>query len=78
MALLGSYSLGLALPFVLAALATGTFLRASQRMRRAIPLIEKASGVMLVAIGLLLVSGTFTALSGWLTLLTPDFILDRI
>jgi hypothetical protein len=33
---------------------------------------------MLVAIGLLLVSGTFTALSGWLTLLTPDFILDRI
>jgi cytochrome c-type biogenesis protein len=78
MALLGSYSLGLALPFVLAALATGTFLRASQRMRRAIPLIEKMSGVLLVAIGLLLVSGTFTALSGWLTLLTPDFILDRI
>lgn len=78
MALLGSYSLGLALPFLLAAVATGAFLRASQRLRRAIPIIEKVSGVMLVLIGLLLVSGTFTVLSGWLTRLTPGFILDRI
>jgi cytochrome c-type biogenesis protein len=78
MALLGSYSLGLALPFLLAALATGSFLRASQRMRHAIPIIEKVSGAMLVVIGLLLVSGSFTVLSGWLTRLTPAFILDRL
>jgi cytochrome c-type biogenesis protein len=78
MALLGSYSLGLALPFLLAALATGWFLRASQRMRHAIPIIEKASGALLVVIGLLLVSGSFTVLSGWLTRLTPAFILDRL
>lgn len=78
MALLGSYALGLAVPFLIAALATGAFLRASQRMRRAIPIIEKVSGVMLVVIGLLLVSGTFTVLSGWLTRLTPSFILDQL
>jgi cytochrome c-type biogenesis protein len=78
MALLGSYSLGLAVPFLLAALATGAFLRASRRMRRAIPIIEKVSGALLVMIGLLLVSGTFTMLSGWLTLMTPSFILDRL
>jgi hypothetical protein len=33
---------------------------------------------MLVVIGLLLVSGSFTVLSGWLTRLTPAFILDRL
>jgi cytochrome c-type biogenesis protein len=78
MALLGSYSLGLAVPFLLAALAMGAFLRASQRMRRALPIIEKVSGAMLVLVGLLLVSGSFTLLSGWLTRLTPAFILDRL
>jgi cytochrome c-type biogenesis protein len=78
MALLGSYALGLALPFLLAAAATGVFLRASQRMRRAIPVIEKVSGVMLVLVGLLLVSGTFTVLSAWLTQMTPSFILERL
>jgi cytochrome c-type biogenesis protein len=78
MALLGSYALGLAVPFLIAAAATGVFLRASQRMRRAIPIIEKVSGVMLVAVGLLLVSGTFTILSAWLTQMTPAFILERL
>lgn len=78
MALLGSYALGLAVPFLLAAAATGVFLRASQRMRRAIPIIEKVSGVMLVLVGLLLVSGTFTVLSAWLTQMTPSFILERL
>lgn len=78
MALLGSYALGLAVPFLLAALATGAFLRASQRVRRAIPIIEKVSGALLVLIGLLLVSGTFTVLSGWLTRLTPAFILEQL
>src|SRR5690606_27193674 len=73
MALLGVYALGLAVPFLLAALAMGAFLRASQRMRRAIPIIEKMSGVLLVLVGVLLVSGSFTALAGWLTRLTPGF-----
>jgi cytochrome c-type biogenesis protein len=78
MALLGSYALGLAVPFLIAAAATGVFLRASQRMRRAIPIIEKVSGALLVLVGLLLVSGSFTVLSAWLTRLTPSFILDRL
>ncbi|HEX6308216.1 MAG TPA: cytochrome c biogenesis protein CcdA [Longimicrobiales bacterium] len=78
MALLGSYALGLALPFLIAAFAMGAFLRASHGMRRAIPIIEKVSGGLLVVIGLLLVSGTFTVMSGWLTRLTPSFILERL
>ncbi|HSJ24632.1 MAG TPA: cytochrome c biogenesis protein CcdA [Longimicrobiales bacterium] len=78
MFLLGFYSLGLALPFLLAAAGTGAFLRASRRMRGLIPVLEKTSGVILVAVGLLLVSGTFTVLSGWLTRYTPAWILNNL
>jgi cytochrome c-type biogenesis protein len=78
MALLGSYALGLAVPFLIAAAATGYFLRASRRMRGAIPIIEKTSGIVLVLVGLLLVSGTFTVLSGWLTRFTPSWILNNL
>jgi cytochrome c-type biogenesis protein len=78
MALLGSYALGLAVPFLIAAAATGYFLRASRRMRGLIPIIEKTSGVILVLVGLLLVSGSFTVLSGWLTRYTPGWILNNL
>jgi cytochrome c-type biogenesis protein len=78
MLLLGSYALGLAVPFLLAALATTLFLRASRRLHGAIPVIEKASGVILIVVGLLLVSGSFTLLSGWLTRFTPAWILNSL
>ena len=78
MVLLGSYALGLALPFLIAAAATGAFLKVSRRLRGAIPIIEKTSGVVLVLVGLLLVSGTFTLLSGWLTRYTPGWMLDNL
>jgi cytochrome c-type biogenesis protein len=76
--LLGGYSLGLAVPFLLAALATGRFLHASRRMRTALPVLEKVSGAILVCVGLLLVTGSFTVLSSYFTRLTPDWILERI
>jgi cytochrome c-type biogenesis protein len=76
--LLAVYSLGLAIPFLISALALDWFLRVFKRFRRWIPVVEKASGVLLVLLGLLLMTGTFTILSGWLTRFTPEFILDRI
>lgn len=76
--LLGVYSLGLAVPFMLAALALDWFLGAFTRFRRFIPVMEKLSGVLLVILGLLLVSGMLTVLSGYLTRFTPEFVLDRI
>jgi cytochrome c-type biogenesis protein len=78
MLLLGTYSLGLAVPFLLAAVGTGYFLRASRRMRGLIPILEKTSGAILVLVGVLLVSGTFTILSGWLTRFTPSWILNNL
>ena len=76
--LLAVYSLGLAIPFLVSALALNWFLGAFKRFRRWIPVVEKASGVLLILLGLLLMTGTFTLLSGWLTRFTPEFILDRI
>lgn len=78
MLLLGGYSLGLAVPFLLAALATGWFLRVSRKYRRLIPVMEKASGALLLVVGLLLVTGTFTTLSAFFARLTPDFLLERL
>jgi len=76
--LLSVYSLGLAIPFLIAALALDWFLQAFKRFRRFIPVVEKASGVLLVFLGILLLTGKFTLLSGWLTRFTPEFILERI
>jgi cytochrome c-type biogenesis protein len=76
--LLAAYSLGLAVPFLLAALATGHFLGASRKMRRLIPTLEKVSGVVLILVGILLVSGTFTVLSAYFARFTPDFLQERL
>lgn len=78
MLLLGGYALGLAIPFFLAALATERFLAASQRLRRWIPIFEKASGAILVVAGVLLASGSFPALSGYFARMTPEFLLERL
>jgi cytochrome c-type biogenesis protein len=76
--LLSVYSLGLAVPFLVASLALDWFLQTFQRFRRWIPVVEKASGVLLVLLGILLLTGQFTVLAGWLTRYTPAFILERI
>lgn len=78
MLLLLCYSIGLAVPFILAALATGWFINASKRMRRMIPILEKVSGVILLIAGALLVSGSFSALSAYFARFTPDFLLEKL
>jgi len=78
MGLLAAYSAGLAIPFLLAALALDRFLVAFTRVRRFIPVLEKGSGVLLVLLGILLMTGTFTVLTGYLARFTPDWILERV
>ena len=41
-------------------------------------MVEKASGILLVILGILLLTGQFTVLASWLTRFTPAFILERI
>ncbi len=76
--LLGAYSLGLALPFLAAAWALEAFLRWFQRFRRYIAWVERIAGALLVLVGLLMLTGSFTLLSGWLQGLTPGFLKSRL
>ncbi|GMR12160.1 MAG: cytochrome c biogenesis protein CcdA [Gemmatimonadota bacterium] len=76
--LLSVYSAGLAVPFLITAVALDRFLVTFARFRRFIPIVEVASGGLLVLMGVLLMTGSFTVLSGYLVRFTPGFILARI
>jgi cytochrome c-type biogenesis protein len=78
MLLLAVYSAGLALPFLVAAVAVDSFLDWFQRFRRFLPWVMRISGVMLVFVGILLFTGEFTRLAGWLQGLTPDFLKEKL
>ena len=76
--LLFTYSLGLAVPFLVASLALNHFLTAYSRARRHLVWVNRVSGVLLILVGLLLVTDYFTVLASYLQALTPDFLRDRI
>ncbi|MEK6687098.1 MAG: cytochrome c biogenesis protein CcdA, partial [Gemmatimonadota bacterium] len=74
MVLLGWYSLGLAVPFLAAAWAVESFLNVFQRYRKHMVWVQRISGVLLLLVGLLMISGQFTRLATWLQALTPNFL----
>jgi cytochrome c-type biogenesis protein len=78
MLLLGVYSAGLAVPFLIAAVALEAFLDWFQRFRRFLPWVMRISGLMLIVVGILLMTGEFTRLAGWLQGLTPDFLREQL
>ena len=76
--LLSVYSAGLALPFLLAALLLDRFFVWFQKFRKYLPWVQRVSGVLLIIVGILLVTGSFTRLAGWLQQLTPDFLKSQL
>jgi cytochrome c-type biogenesis protein len=78
MQLLAVYSAGLAIPFLIAAVAVESFLDWFQRFRRYLPWVMRVSGVLLILVGILMVTGEFTRLAGWLQGLTPDFLREQL
>ena len=64
--LLGVYALGLGIPFLLAALFIDRAMGLMTRLKRHMGLIEKISGVLLVAVGLAMITGAFAAMAYWL------------
>ena len=76
--LLFAYSMGLAVPFLMAAFAVDRFMTWFQRYRQYMGVVTKASGVLLLAAGIMLLTGYFSLLAGWLQGLTPEFIRSRI
>lgn len=78
MALLGAYSAGLAIPFIGAAFALDRFLEWFKSFRRHLGTVKVVSGLLLLFVGVLMLTGKFTQLAGWLADLTPGFLRDRI
>ena len=77
-ALLLAYSAGLGLPFLLFSVALGGFLRFFKRYRPLIPVVERAAGVLLVAVGVLVVTNYYIVLNSWAVSLTPEWLLKRL
>jgi len=71
--LLAIYSLGLGVPFLLAAAFAGPFLEWAKNFRRHMATVEKVMGGMLVATGLLVITGQMAVLSYWLLETFPGF-----
>jgi cytochrome c-type biogenesis protein len=72
--LLGAYSLGLAIPFVLAAVAMERFLSAFQVLRSKMVWVNRISGAVLVVVAVLMMTNYLVvitnAMQGW----TPDVL----
>ena len=64
--LLLTYSAGLGLPFVAAALAIGAFVRFIKRFRAHFQTVERVAGVLLVVTGVAFLTGGMQSLSFWL------------
>ena len=76
--MLGAYSLGLAIPFFLSALALNRFLDFFDRFKRVIPVVSMAGGIFLVFVGTLLLTNYFTLLSAYALRLTPQWLWQRL
>jgi cytochrome c-type biogenesis protein len=74
--LLSSYSAGLGVPFLASALAIQRFFRTSGRLKRHMLAVERVSGALLVAVGLLLVTNRLEVLAQWFSRAFPA--LSRI
>jgi cytochrome c-type biogenesis protein len=76
--LLIAYSAGLGVPFLLSALALGSFLRFFKRYRPFIPVVERGAGVLLVVVGVLVATNYYIVLNSWAVALTPEWLLRRL
>jgi cytochrome c-type biogenesis protein len=72
------YSLGLAVPFLVAALFVDRFLEIFARHRGKMIWVNRAAGALLLGIGVLMVTNRFALLATKLQQLTPEFLLRRL
>src|SRR5688572_24759506 len=71
--LLAVYSLGLGIPFLLTSMAINQFFAASKKIRRYYHAIEIISGILIIAIGLLIFFDQFTLITQYLDPYLPKF-----
>ena len=76
--LLFAYSMGLAVPFLASALLFEHFFAAFAVIRSRLVWFSRVGGLVMIAVGLLLVTDSFTMLAAQLEALTPDALRRRI
>ena len=64
--LLAVYSAGLAVPFIISTVAVEKFITAFKQIRRWLPWINRTSAALLIIVGLMLLTGILTTLTGTL------------
>ena len=69
MLLLGVYSAGLGIPFLLTSLALNQFLSFYSRFKKHFHAVEMVSGALVIAVGVLMVTGSLTRLATWFSFL---------
>ena len=75
---LAAYAAGLAVPFLLSALAVNSFFQFSQAVRRYIRAVHIAGGALLVIVGILLMTNYMTLLNAYAIRFTPDWLIKRL
>jgi cytochrome c-type biogenesis protein len=76
--LLTLYSLGLAVPFLLLAIGFEQISRSLNRLKVYIKYFEWASGILLIAMGLLLLTGSLTTISSWFSRITGGWSPENL
>ena len=69
------YAFGLAVPFLLTAALLARGISLFQRLNRHLRTVEVVSGVLMVGVGALLVTGMFTVLNGYFIRMTPEWLI---
>jgi cytochrome c-type biogenesis protein len=64
--LLSVYSVGLAIPFILSTVAVERFMTAFKKFRKWLPWINRNSAALLIGVGIMLITGMLTLLTGTL------------
>jgi cytochrome c-type biogenesis protein len=76
--LLLTYAIGLAVPFLLSAIAVERLIELTRAYSRHIVWVSRISGALVLALGLLMVTGYLPLLTGFLQGLTPDLLKERL
>jgi cytochrome c-type biogenesis protein len=70
------YALGLAVPFLVTAALLTQAVGCLKRLNRHMRAVEVASGLLMVGVGVLLISGTFSILNSYFIRITPEWLLQ--
>lgn len=72
------YAMGLALPFLVTALLLTRATDFLRRVNRHALVVQRVSGVFLIAIGILLATGQFATMNAFFLQITPDWLIEHL